>query len=48
MNVLDLLRYDAVVLTTEAVQHASELWGETGRPARKVRGPAASGEEEAA
>ena len=48
LNVLDLVRYDAVVMTTEAAQEASELWGETARPARKVRESAAGAKEEAA
>jgi hypothetical protein len=42
LNVLDLLRYDAVVMTTEAAQQASELWAETARRARKVKGATAT------
>ena len=31
VNVLDLLRYDALVMTPEAVQRAEELWADTAR-----------------
>ena len=37
LNVLDLLRYDMVVMTSEAVDQANELWSETARAPRKVR-----------
>ena len=37
LNVLDLMRYDAVVMTPEAVEQANELWSETARAPRKVK-----------
>lgn len=37
LNVLDLLRYDMVVMTPDAVAEANELWSETARAARKVK-----------
>jgi len=37
LNVLDLLRYDMVLMTNEAVEEANELWAQTARQPRKVR-----------
>jgi len=37
LNVLDLMRYDAVVMTPDAVAEANELWSETARAPRKVK-----------
>jgi ribosomal protein L4 len=37
LNVLDLLRYDMVVMTPDAVAEANELWTETARAPRKVK-----------
>jgi len=45
LNVLDLLRYDLVIMTSEAVAEMNELWSNTARAPRKVKG---SGQEEAA
>ena len=45
LNVLDLLRYDLVIMTSEAVAQMNELWSNTARAPRKVKG---SGQEEAA
>ncbi|MBM3941106.1 MAG: 50S ribosomal protein L4 [SAR202 cluster bacterium] len=41
LNVLDLLRYDAVVMTVDAVKRAEELWSRLDVP----RGKAAAGRE---
>ena len=37
LNVLDLLRYDMVIMTPDAVTQANELWSETARAPRKVK-----------
>jgi large subunit ribosomal protein L4 len=37
LNVLDLLRYDMVLMTPDAVAEANELWTETARAPRKVK-----------
>lgn len=37
LNVLDLMRYDAIVMTPDAVAEANELWAETARAPRKVK-----------
>ena len=42
LNVLDLLRYDAVVMTTEALEQANDLWSSADRKPRAVRTPKAT------
>ncbi|MDA1036394.1 MAG: 50S ribosomal protein L4 [Chloroflexi bacterium] len=37
LNVLDLLRYDMVLMTNDAVEQANELWSQTARQPRKAR-----------
>jgi ribosomal protein L4 len=37
LNVLDLLRYDLVIMTAEAVEQTNELWSTTTRAPRKVK-----------
>ncbi len=36
LNVLDLLRHDALVITPDAVQRADELWADTARRRKEV------------
>lgn len=36
LNVLDLLRYDAVVMTQDAVKRAEQLWADTSRVKKEV------------
>ena len=40
LNVLDLLRYDAVVMTPDAVRRTDELWADTSRIRKEVSGAA--------
>lgn len=37
LNVLDLLRYDMVLMTGDAVEQANEMWSKTARQPRKER-----------
>ena len=40
LNVLDLLRFDALLMTPEAVQRADELWADTSRTRKEAAGAA--------